>query len=56
MSAESQAAPVETASEHPVAHGSTGEGSSSAMARLMSQEQARGAVLAAPEDVPTGTS
>jgi hypothetical protein len=37
------------------AHGSTGEGSGSAMARLISQEQAR-MPPAAPEDAPTGSS
>ena len=36
-------------------HGSTGEGASSAMARLISQQQAR-SVAGAPEDPPTGAA
>lgn len=48
------------AEEHPSAdqqpeHGSSGEGASSAMARLISQEQAR-IVPGNPEDAPTGSS
>jgi hypothetical protein len=36
-------------------HGSTGEGSGSAMARLISQEQSR-VVPGAPDDAPNGSS
>jgi hypothetical protein len=36
-------------------HGSTGEGSGSALARLISQQEAR-IVPGAPEDGPTGSS
>jgi hypothetical protein len=41
--------------DHPTSHGSTGEGSGSAMARLISQEQAR-VVPGCAEDAPTGSS
>jgi hypothetical protein len=41
--------------DQPPAHGSTGEGAGSAMARLISQEQAR-IVPGAPDDAPNGSS
>jgi hypothetical protein len=44
----------ETSNQTP-SHGSSGEGSSSAMAKLISQEQAR-IVPGTPDDEPTGSS